>query len=59
MKITIHCPACGIGQDITLEPTQNPIFEEYYLDAYKPCPNCGLVIHVAMTGNPKDKDTPF
>ena len=59
MKITIECPKCDIGMDMTLENTENPIFEEHYLDAFHVCPNCDCVIHASITGNKKHKDLPF
>ena len=59
MKITIKCPKCKIGMDMTLEETENPIFEEHYLDAFKSCPNCSTIIHASITGNKKHKDLPF
>jgi len=45
--------------DMTLENTENPIFEEHYLDAFHVCPNCDCVIHASITGNKKHKDLPF
>ena len=59
MKITIKCPKCDIGMDIELESTENPIFEEYYLDAFKSCANCETVIHASITGNEKQTNLPF
>ena len=59
MKITIKCPKCKIGMDMNLEDTENPIFEEFYLDAFKSCPNCRSVIHASITCNKKHKELPF
>ena len=48
--ITINCPACKLGVDVELREEPDPIFEDYFSDAYKECPNCELYIHIAITG---------
>ena len=50
MKITINCPACKLGVDVELREEPDPIFEDYFSDCYNICLNCGLNIHVAVTG---------
>ena len=50
MKITTNCPACKIGFDVELREEPDPIFEDFYFDAYKECPHCEIDIHIALTG---------
>ena len=60
MKITINCPACKIGFDVELREEPDPIFEDFYLDAYKECPHCEIDIHIALTGRNKTTvEVPF
>ena len=58
--LTIACPACKLGMDVQLQEEPDPIFEDYFSDSYKECPNCGLSIHVSITGRKKTTESvPF
>ena len=56
--ITIECPRCNLGQDIPIKDSE-PIFDLYYMDAFKSCPQCGLILHLSLTGNEKELGGPF
>ena len=56
MKITIECPQCTFDIDITLHKEPEPILAHYHYGNLKECEICGLIVHVTVDGNRKEKN---